>query len=215
LHLTGQFHSDNGFEYIRKELDKGTAHNLSPWITVFCAWGSVTLLSHLRKQPQAIGGLPLLSTMRKVVQIFGDFPEPVSHPWLKDCLAIFSALICPAFSGHCEGEKLSCSNLRAIQLTGAEAIELRMQIQYMIAKYKDAKFQEYYSQQRPLWHMQEPGGRGPDFAGGNERADEIDAAITEDFHLVIGSFLDKLQVLCECTTRRAVIEFLKENMKRL
>ena len=119
VHLTGQLNSDEGgLEYIRNELDKGTAPDLSPWITLFYAWGSVTLLLHLRKQPRAIGSLPLLSTMRRVVQIFVDFPEPVSHVWLKYCLATFSTLISPAFSGYCEGEKLSFSNLRAIQLRG-------------------------------------------------------------------------------------------------
>jgi len=85
----------------------------------------------------------------------------------------------------------------------------------MVAQYKDARFREYYSEQRPLWRIQELGDRGSDFAGGNERDYEMDAAISEGFCLVIGSYLDKLQVLCECTTRGAVIEFLKENVKQL
>jgi len=85
----------------------------------------------------------------------------------------------------------------------------------MVAQYKDARFQEYDSEQRPLWSMQELGDRSSDFAGGNERDYEIDAAISEGFCLVIGSYLDKLQVLCECTTRAPLIEFLKENVKHL
>ena len=107
-------------EYIRTELGEGALYpTVAALGTVFYAWSSIALLFRLRKKPKEIGGLPLLMTMGKVLEIFRRFKEqnwPNWHYGVYPVLGVFSALICPALGGDCEGKKLSFLYYRVVQL---------------------------------------------------------------------------------------------------
>ena len=81
----------------------------------FWAWSSITLLFYLRKETKEVGGLPLLPTMKKLLEILDLYRKErfvgrwIYSTWLW-LLGTSSALICPSVLGDCEGEKLPCHN---------------------------------------------------------------------------------------------------------